>query len=174
VQGKSLTPKQRRFVAEYLVDLNATQAAIRCGYSKKTASAQGSRLLSKAKVAERVAAGQAKITEKAGLSAALVRETLERALRFDPANTVDANGDALPVHKIPDRERLALAGHERKPVFYEGKVCGEQLTVKYPEKTQAAMAAAKLLGLLVDKLEVSDRPYSEIIQTALERAKGAK
>lgn len=43
--SRRLTPKQQRFVEEYLVDLNATQAAIRAGYSKKTAKAQGQRLL---------------------------------------------------------------------------------------------------------------------------------
>lgn len=45
-----LTAKQERFCKEYLIDLNATQAAIRSGYSKKTAEVQGSRLLSKAKI----------------------------------------------------------------------------------------------------------------------------
>ena len=51
-----LTPKQQRFVDEYLVDLNATQAAIRAGYSEHTAEVQGCRLLSKAKVREAVEA----------------------------------------------------------------------------------------------------------------------
>ena len=46
----ALTAKQRRFVDEYLIDLNATQAAIRAGYSKKTAEVQASRLLSNVKV----------------------------------------------------------------------------------------------------------------------------
>ena len=46
----SLTPKQARFVEEYLVDLNATQAAIRAGYSAKTAYSQGQRLLSHVEV----------------------------------------------------------------------------------------------------------------------------
>jgi len=49
-----LTPKQERFVAEYLIDLNATQAAIRAGYSAKTAPEQASRLLSNVKVSEAV------------------------------------------------------------------------------------------------------------------------
>jgi hypothetical protein len=49
-QGQ-LTPKQRRFVDEYLVDLNATQAAIRAGYSARTANEQGARLLANASVA---------------------------------------------------------------------------------------------------------------------------
>jgi phage terminase small subunit len=55
-----LTPKQLRFVDEYLVDLNATQAAIRAGYSAKTANEQGARLLSnvmvQAALAERMKA----------------------------------------------------------------------------------------------------------------------
>ena len=44
--GVGLTPRQQRFVDEYLIDLNATQAAIRAGYSPKTAQSQSSRLLS--------------------------------------------------------------------------------------------------------------------------------
>ena len=44
--GVGLTPRQARFVDEYLIDLNATQAAIRAGYSAKTAQPQSSRLLS--------------------------------------------------------------------------------------------------------------------------------
>ena len=58
-QGGGLTPRQTRFVKEYLVDLNATQAAIRAGYSEKTAQTQSSRLLSNVMVAEAVEAGAA-------------------------------------------------------------------------------------------------------------------
>lgn len=46
----ALTPKQARFVQEYLIDLNATQAAVRAGYSERTACEQGSRLLANVKV----------------------------------------------------------------------------------------------------------------------------
>ena len=49
-----MTPKQKRFVREYLTDFNATQAAIRAGYSPKGASVQGSRLLANAKVQSEV------------------------------------------------------------------------------------------------------------------------
>ena len=45
-----MTEKQKRFADEYLIDLNATQAAIRAGYSKKTAYSQGERLLKKVEV----------------------------------------------------------------------------------------------------------------------------
>ena len=50
VADKKLTAKQQRFCDEYLIDLNATQAAIRAGYSEKTATEQGSRLLTKVNV----------------------------------------------------------------------------------------------------------------------------
>ena len=54
----ALTPKQQRFVTEYGLDLNATQAAIRAGYSPKTAQQQGSRLLRNAVVQAAVTAQQ--------------------------------------------------------------------------------------------------------------------
>jgi phage terminase small subunit len=53
-----LNPKQARFVAEYLKDLNATQAAIRAGYSKKTAGSQAHDLLKKPEISLLVAQGQ--------------------------------------------------------------------------------------------------------------------
>ncbi len=54
-----LTPKQAGFVEEYLIDLNATQAAIRAGYSKKTANEQGAQLLAKLSIRQAVAEAQA-------------------------------------------------------------------------------------------------------------------
>ncbi len=60
----ALTARQGRFVAEYLIDLNATQAAIRAGYAEKSARAEGSRLLVNTKVAKAVAAAQAKRSER--------------------------------------------------------------------------------------------------------------
>ena len=58
-----MTPKQDRFVTEYLVDLNATQAALRVGYSARTAPQQGSRLLKNAQVQVAIAAQQAQQLE---------------------------------------------------------------------------------------------------------------
>jgi phage terminase small subunit len=66
---QKLSPKQERFAREYLLDLNATQAAIRAGYSPKTAQEQASRLLSNVMVAARVAELKAKRAEKADRTA---------------------------------------------------------------------------------------------------------
>jgi phage terminase small subunit len=76
----NLSEKQRRFVAEYLVDLNATQAAIRAGYSKKTANEQGARLLANASVAEAVRKGQEKKLTKAELKAEEVIQTIRETI----------------------------------------------------------------------------------------------
>lgn len=64
----ALNPKQRRFVQEYLIDLNAKQAAIRAGYSVRSAKQQGSRLLTYPAVAQAVALGQAEAAERARLT----------------------------------------------------------------------------------------------------------
>src|SRR5215510_9462888 len=65
----NLTPKQARFVQEYLIDVNGTQAAIRAGYSTKTAQEQSSRLLSNVMVSKAIAKGQQALAEKTGVTA---------------------------------------------------------------------------------------------------------
>ena len=65
----SLNPKQARFVAEYLLDLNATQAAMRAGYSPRTAYSQGQRLLKDAEIQTAVAGAQAARAEDVGVDA---------------------------------------------------------------------------------------------------------
>ena len=64
-----ITPKQDRFAKEYVVDLNATQAAIRAGYSKKTARQQASRMLSKDYIQATIQKYGRKVDRKVGLSA---------------------------------------------------------------------------------------------------------
>lgn len=84
----ALTAKQQRFVIEYLTDLNATQAAIRSGYSEKTAQQIGSENLSKPVIAEAIASAQGahesaiEITQDYVLSN--VKEILERCMQRAP------------------------------------------------------------------------------------------
>ena len=72
----ALTPKQQRFVEEYLIDLNATQAAIRAGYSAKTAKQQGQRLLTNVDVQTAVESGRKGQTERCQLDADFVLQGL--------------------------------------------------------------------------------------------------
>lgn len=78
MKSRGLSPKQQRFVDEYLVDSNATQAAIRAGYSAKTAEQQGSRLLRNVQVAAAIEERGAKLAKKVGTTAERVRRGLWR------------------------------------------------------------------------------------------------
>ncbi|MCC4588748.1 terminase small subunit [Xanthomonas sp. NCPPB 1067] len=78
----ALTPKQQRFVAEYLKDQNAAQAAIRTGYSEKTAKQQGSRLLTLPAIAAAVRAGQKRVATKAEVTVDSLMVELEQARRL--------------------------------------------------------------------------------------------
>lgn len=73
---KKLTPRQQRFVEEYLVDLNGTQAAIRAGYSAKSAGRQALELLQKTLVVSAVAQAQKGRSERLQLSADMVAQEL--------------------------------------------------------------------------------------------------
>jgi len=77
-----LTAKQHRFIDEYLIDLNATQAAIRAGYSKKTAYSQGERLLRHAEVAATVEAGKAALAKLTLITAEEVIAGLRREAEY--------------------------------------------------------------------------------------------
>lgn len=77
----TLTPKQARFVEEYLVDLNATQAARRAGYSARTAEQQGPRLLGNAGVAAAIAEGQSDLSDRAEITQVEVIADLRRLAR---------------------------------------------------------------------------------------------
>jgi phage terminase small subunit len=73
-----LTEKQQRFVEEYLIDLNATQAAIRAGYSAKTASAIGFENLRKPEIVAAVAKAQGKLSERTAITQEVVLAGLHR------------------------------------------------------------------------------------------------
>ncbi len=98
-----MTPKQQRFVDEYTIDLNATQAAIRAGYSPKTAQEQGSRLLSNVMVAEAVAIAKQAQTERTEIDADYVlygiKGIIERCEQVSPV--LDRRGEPVLV-ETPD------------------------------------------------------------------------
>ncbi len=88
-----LTPKQERFVAEYLIDLNATQAAIRSGFSEKTARSQGQRMLTNADIVAAVAGAQGDRTERTNITQDYVLESIFSAMeRCKQADSFDATG----------------------------------------------------------------------------------
>jgi len=112
----TLTDKQQRFVAEYLVDLNATQAAIRAGYAAKTANREGSRLLSNVDIAEAIAAGAQKRIQRAEVSAqdvidGLYREATREGEGSSHGARVSAWGLLGKYHKLfTDRIEAEVSG----------------------------------------------------------------
>jgi phage terminase small subunit len=110
VKKDGLTPKQQRFVEEYLIDLNATQAAIRAGYSAKTSAWIGPRLVSKGHVSRAIEAAKADRSERVEITQDYViiglKEVAERCLQkkpvleYDPqqrrkVQAVDENGKEI-------------------------------------------------------------------------------
>jgi phage terminase small subunit len=76
-----MTPKQQRFAEEYLIDLNATQAAIRAGYSRKTAASIGERLLRNVEIQQAIVEGQRRLSETTGRAADDVLRDIRQATK---------------------------------------------------------------------------------------------
>ena len=96
-----MTPKQERFVAEYLIDLNATQAAIRAGYSANSASEQSYDLLRKPQIAEAVAIAKQERSQRTQIDADWVIQALldDRALAYETRNASAATAAAVWIGK---------------------------------------------------------------------------
>lgn len=112
---EKLTPRQAIFVAEYLVDRNATRAAIAAGYSEKTAAAAGSRLLRNVKVARVLDLRNARRVERLHVTADHTINELAKLSYFDPGRLFDEDGKLLPVHKLDEVTRAAVEAVEIDP-----------------------------------------------------------
>lgn len=147
-----LSPKERRFVIEFLKDQNAKQAAIRAGYSKKTAETQGPRLYRKVQVRDAVDHELSKLKTKSLLTAELVREKVLAMLTFDPRKAYDDVGRVLDIKDIPDELIDSIMSIEEESLA--GGI-GIRKKIKYVSRLHAAELAAKIIGML--KLEVTGK-----------------
>lgn len=152
----SLSPKHARFVAEYLKDLNGTQAAIRAGYSAKSARVQGTRLLADAAIAAAVAKKTAERLAKADLTAERVLEEYRRLAFIDVRSYFDEQGNVKPMSQLTADQGAALASLE---VVLKNAEAGDGHTdrvhkFKVWDKTRALEALAKHFGLLADQMHV--------------------
>ncbi|EMG53151.1 terminase small subunit [Ochrobactrum sp. CDB2] len=166
----SLTPKQERFVAEYLIDLNATQAAIRAGYSEKTAQQQGSRLLLNVVVQEAIAKGQNKTAEKLEITKDRIVEELAKIGFSNMLDYMRSGSDGDPYLDFSNltREQAAALSEVTVEDFKDGR--GEdardvrRIKFKLNDKKGALVDLAKMLGFMVEKHEHSG-PDGAPIQT---------
>lgn len=148
-----MTAKQKRFIEEYLVDLNATQAAIRAGYSPATASEQGARMLGNVNIKGEIDRQLAERSKRTGISAdRVIREMAKIAfanisdvvdLTTGQARTDAARDDLAAVQQIKVRRSETEAG------------VAIETDVRLADKLKAAELLGKHLGMFRDRLEVS-------------------
>lgn len=151
-----LTPKQQRFVDEYLIDLNATQAAIRAGYAAKYADRQAWQLMENSRVKAAILSHSAKREEKAGIDAAWVLKRLAAEAEADVADLYGDDGQLLPVKEWPLIWRQGLvAGVEIEEISVEGVKMGEIKKVRLSDRV-------KRLELIGKHVRVN--AFQEIVQ----------
>jgi phage terminase small subunit len=153
-----LTPKQERFCTELLVDFNATQAAIRAGYSKKTARAIGSENLTKPDIQNRLSELSKKYFESIDASSI---DTLKEAARIafsDIGQAFDENDCLKPVSQMPEDVRRVISSIEVDEIWdYTGEEenrvktkIGETKKVKFWNKDRQIEHLMKHLGLFAE------------------------
>lgn len=168
---KKLTPKQERFVAEYLIDLNATQAAIRAGYSKNTAEKIGSENLQKPEIRALLNTAKIERSEKTGVTAERVLKEMERMAFYDPISLVEIVRDALPadiadgvelsddgkiIHGLRSASDIKFLPEDvRRAIVGWGYDRNQNFTIKLADKSKALDQLARHLSLYNDKLELT-------------------
>jgi len=151
--AQNLTPKQERFVAEYLVDLNATQAAVRAGYSRKTASRIGPELLGKTCIAQAIAAAQSRRAARSGITAERVVKELARIAFADPRRVFTWGADGVTL-----RDSAGLTDDEAAAVSEVSQTVtdtGGSIRAKMHDKVKALELLSKHLGLFSERVEHS-------------------
>lgn len=152
-----MNDKQQRFVAEYLIDLNATQAAIRAGYSAKTAKQIGSRLLTVVDVQAAIEAGKAKQLDKAELSAVRVLEEYRRLALSDVTALFDPEtGKFKSMKDMPAEARAAIASVKatKKNLVAGDGVQEDVIEIRLWDKTRALEGLGKHFGLFKETIDV--------------------
>lgn len=157
-----LNERQARFVAEYLVDLNATQAAIRAGYSQRTAYRTGADNLKKPQIAEAIREAMEDREARTNITADRVLRELAAIAFADPAD-----------YQRIRRGRLTLNGTEDIPRDKRRAVQGYRRTRDGPEvvlgdKMRALELLMKHLGMLDKKEETDSGGVNVVLRGELE------
>lgn len=145
--------RQDIFVDEYLIDLNATQAAIRAGYSVKTAYEQGSRLLRNVKVQTKIAKAMAERSKRTGVNQDRVVLELAKIGFVNPTDVIDPKtGEILPGASADD---LACIQSVKVKKTTKGKSVIEEREVRLHDKIKALEKLGQHLGMWNDKIDVN-------------------
>lgn len=152
----SLNDKQQRFVEEYLLDLNATQAAIRAGYSAKTAYSQGERLLSHVEVSAAILEAKRGRSDRTKVNADWLLDRLAEESVADIADLYTADGRVKPVHEWPVIWRQGLvAGIDVETI---GEGAGHVTKIKISDRIKRL----ELIGKHIDVQAFKDRVEHDV------------
>ncbi|MCX8976514.1 terminase small subunit [Citrobacter portucalensis] len=169
----ALTDKQEMFCREYLVDLNATQAAIRAGYSEKTARSVGSENLSKPDIADRIVELKTERNEEVGVDAVYVLRRLTEIDQMDVLDILLTNGELKPIKDWPKVWRTTLSGMDVTEMA--GDSAGLLKKIKWPDKVKNLELLGKHIDVQAFKEKVEHSGEISLIdriQEARKRARG--
>jgi len=150
-----LTAKQKRFVDEYLIDLNATQAAIRAGYSKSTARITACENLTKPNIADAIAAAMIERQKRTQITQDRVLEELARIAFFDIRKLYNTDGSLKRPDELDDDAAAVLSGVDVTEMGGNDGPVTFTKKAKVFDKTAALTLAMRHLGMLKDKVEHS-------------------
>lgn len=153
-----LTPKQDQFITEFLLDSNGTQAAIRAGYSPRTARSQAARLLAKANVQDALAARRAAVTQPILDRYAITRDRTLREMALlsysNMADYVGEDGELRPIGELTRDQAAAISEYTTTDVIVtrgeHSTVVSRRTKLKLSGKREALESLAKLSGQFKD------------------------
>lgn len=156
-----LTAKQQRFVEEYLTDLNATQAAIRAGYSVKNAAKIASQLLDKTRVKNAIDKAMAERSRRTGITQDRVLRELAKVAFVNATDVINMD-DATLKGDANREDTAAIASVKVKTIpGEEGDIVERE--VKMCDKLKALELIGKHLGMFTDKVNVNAEMMVKIV-----------
>jgi phage terminase small subunit len=169
----NLSPRQRAFVDEYLIDCNGRQAAIRAGYSENSAEQQAHRLLTNAKVNAAIQANLAARSERTNINADWILRRLHDELQADMADLIDEQGQLKPVQEWPLVWRRGLVASFECQTDLQGN---RSLKIRMANRQSQLLLAAKHTAVqaLRERVQIEGEvDHAERIEAALRRAERA-
>lgn len=157
IEYDKLSAKQQRFVEEYCVDFNGTQAAIRAGYSVNTASMQAARLLSYDKIKTALEERKIEIAEESKLKASDVIDELRRIAFSDITQVMSFTASKA---KVKSSRKLS---EDAKKIVASVSQTRAGLTVKLHDKVKALELLGRYLNIFTDRVEVEGRGLGLIL-----------
>jgi phage terminase small subunit len=150
--------KEKLFAYEYLIDQNKTQAAIRAGYSAKTASVIGFEIYNRAHVKEWIEAQLAERTEKIGITAERVLQEVAKMAFMDPRKFFNDDGSIKAISSLDDHTAMCLAGLEITTRRDDSDTEHVLTKLKLTSKKDNLELLGRNLKMWTDKVEINERP----------------